>query len=388
MRIALISNLLPPFGRGGAEAYVRQLGSALAADGHEVLILAGSPGEVEGAEIRLLPHLPRLEPSTAYVGKLLWHARDQWLPSVYFSTARELRRFRPHVVHTHECQGLSAAVFSAVDRLDLPHVYTAHDLNLLCARVSMTRQGAFCGGSCALCRVQRSIRGGIVRRHITRLISVSEFIQRKHVDAGVIPPSRAIVIRLGADTSAAAPRALQGAGLRIGFIGAVSRHKGIGTLLASFASAPSNWRLAVAGAGDMHLEVEAAARRDSRISYLGQIGEAEKETFFSGIDTLVIPSEWEEPAALVAAEAIARSVPTVVSDRGGLPDTPEALVFSSGSPVALREALDRFVEDPARYADVSQRLYARRDEFSWTTHQRRVNDVYDAAVEEGCGRRD
>jgi glycosyltransferase involved in cell wall biosynthesis len=380
MRIALVSNILPPFGRGGAEAYVARLGSTLAAEGHDVLILSGSPGKVEGAEIRQLPHLPRLEPSAPYVGKLLWHARDQWLPSVYRAMIDELREFRPQLVHTHECQGLSASVFSAIHRLELPHVYTAHDLNLLCARVSMTRDGANCGGSCGFCRVQRTIRGGAVRRHLTTLISVSEFIQRQHVEAGVVPAARAVVIRLGADSSQAAPRTLSGDGLRLGFLGAVSRHKGVGTLLECFAGAPENWSLTIAGSGDMSAAVEEAARRDGRISHLGQIGEREKNSFFWGIDTLVVPSEWEEPAALVSAEAIARGIPVVVSDRGGLPETPEGFVFSAGSSRALRGALDALAADPEIYAAVSARLYDRREDLSWDTHQRRVSAVYDAAV--------
>jgi glycosyltransferase involved in cell wall biosynthesis len=382
VRIALVSNILPPFGRGGAEAYVAQLGSELAAAGHDVLILAGSLGEVRGAEIRLLPHLRPLDPSTPLAGKLLWHARDQWLPSVYLAMTRELKRFRPDVVHANECQGLSAAVFSAIDRLALPHVYTAHDLNLLCARVSMTRDGAFCGGSCAMCRIQRTIRGGAVRRHISRLVSVSEFIQRHHVEAGVVPAARATIVRLGADTSQSAPRTLGDEGLRLGFLGAVSRHKGVGTLLTTFASAPADWSLVLAGTGDMRPEVEAAARRDPRITYLGQIGALEKEAFFGRIDALVVPSEWEEPAALVSTEAIARSIPTVVSNRGGLPDTPEGIVFDAGDPLALREALDRLGGDPAFYASVSRRLFERRDEFSWETHQRRVEAVYAEAIEE------
>ena len=132
----------------------------------------------------------------------------------------------------------------------------------------------------------------------------------------------------------------------------------------------------------MSVEVEAAARRDPRIRYLGQIGALEKESFFRRIDALVVPSEWEEPAALVSTEAIARSIPAVVSNRGGLPDTPEGIVFSAGDPLALREALDRLGADAAFYASVSRRLFERRDEFSWETHQRNIEAVYAAAIEE------
>ena len=383
MRIALVTNTLPPRGRGGAEAYVRDLGVGLAGNGHEVLVLSGSPGPVPGTEVRTLPGLPDLPRTAPYAVKLLWHARDQWLPSVHLAAKREFLRFEPDVVHTHECQGLSAAVFTAIDRLHIPHVHTAHDMNLLCARVSMTRDGQFCGGKCSLCLVQRRIRGGIIGRHLKRLISVSEYIQRRHLEGGIVRPERALVIRLGTAVATARPRILPGNGITLGFIGAVSLHKGVATVLAAIEAAPADWRLTIAGDGPMVPEVEALSARDSRITFLGHIGGEDKERFFDSIDVLVVPSEWEEPAALVATEAIARGIPTIVSDRGGIPETPEARVFRSGSAAGLAAAVREYVDQPDEYVAVSQRLVARQEEFSWEFHQAKVEAVLRAAVQEG-----
>ena len=66
--------------------------------------------------------------------------QDQWIPSVHLAVMRQLEAFSPDVVHTHEPQGLSAAPFSAIARARLPHVHTVHDLNLLCVRVTMTKE--------------------------------------------------------------------------------------------------------------------------------------------------------------------------------------------------------------------------------------------------------
>ena len=102
---------------------------------------------------------------------------------------------------------------------------------------------------------------------------------------------------------------------------------------------------------------------------------AEKDAFFDRLDLVVIPSEWEEPATFVAAEAAVRGIPAVVSARGGLPETPESRAFRSGDVDELRRAVMWFVEDPARLEDASSRLLARRNEFEWSGHVGKVEDL-------------
>ena len=90
---------------------------------------------------------------------------------------------------------------------------------------------------------------------------------------------------------------------------------------------PDDWQLTVAGAAAWNRWSLPRPTGSPRFSFLGYISESEKERFFDEIDVLVIPSEWEEPAALVGTEAAARGIPTIVSDRGGIPELPEASVF-------------------------------------------------------------
>ena len=383
MRVALISSTFPPEGRGGAEAYVDTLACALAEE-HDVLVLTGARhGVLSGSgRVAALPGLSPLPRSAATARKLLWHAQDQWLPRTFVAASRTLRQFRPDVVHTHECQGLSAAVFTAVERLNIPHVHTAHDLNLLCARVTMTKEGEFCGGRCHLCRIQRAVRGGAVRRHITRLLSVSDYIHRRHLEAGIVPPDRATVIRLGsAVPEVSEPRAASN-GFHIGFLGSLAPHKGVKTLIEAFGRGDDpHWRLSIAGSGELEPHVLLAAAGDDRISYLGQVAGDDKEAFFATIDVLAVPSEWEEPAATVATEAIARGIPTIVSDRGGLPEIAEAFVFPSKDVASLHAALKRLADHPGEREEVTRRLRLRSEEFTWETHYRAVHEVLKSAAQ-------
>jgi glycosyltransferase involved in cell wall biosynthesis len=375
MRLALVATLLPSDVRGGAEAYVDASARSLA-EHHDVVVLTGSrKGRVDGVPTIRLPRLPLLDPRMPVPVRVLWHAFDQWLPHVHVTLARALRRLSPDMVVTHHPQGLSAAVFTAIAQIGLPHVHVAHDLNLLCARMTMTKDGEFCGGRCASCLVQRRIRGTALRMNVARLIGVSRYVRDRHVAAGVVPSEKAVAIRLGAEPGGSRVRRNCGGGLRLGFIGTLGAHKGVPTLLDAFRRTRDASQLVIAGAGELEKDVRTAARTDPRITYVGHVSAQRKDSFFDELDLVVIPSEWEEPATLVAMEAAVRGIPAVVSDRGGLPETPEARIFRARDPDALLRAVSWFAEDPNRLEQASRRLLESRSEFEWSTHMERFENV-------------
>jgi glycosyltransferase involved in cell wall biosynthesis len=375
MRLALVATLLPSDVRGGAEAYVDASARSLA-ERHDVVVLTGSRnGRVDDVPTVRLPRLPLLDRQTPLPGRVLWHALDQWLPHVHLAVTRELRRLSPDIVVTHHPQGLSAAVFTAIAQLGLPHVHVAHDLNLLCARMTMTKDGEFCGGRCASCLVQRRIRGTALRMNIARLIAVSRYVRDRHVAARVVPSEKAVAIRLGAEPGSSRVRRNSAGRLTLGFIGTLGAHKGVLTLLEAFRRTASAWELVIAGDGELENDVKAAARADPRVTYVGHVSAQRKDAFFDQLDLVVIPSEWEEPATFVAAEAAVRGIPAVVSDRGGLPETPGAQIFRARDPEALLRAVNWFAEDSSALEKASRGLLASRSEFEWSTHIARFEGV-------------
>jgi glycosyltransferase involved in cell wall biosynthesis len=373
MRIALISNWAEPI--GGAQHYVIGLARRLATE-HDVLLVTGATDlRLNGVRCARVPHLRTLEPQESMLRKSAWHLRDQWRPSVHRAIRRALSDFGPEVVHSHEPQGLSAAVFSAAAG-GPPHVHTAHDLNLFCARIAMTVKGVRCDGDCLPCLLQRNIRARLAARAVDRLIAPSRYIRDFHVRAGVVGPDATTIIRQPASDGTVRVRSTGDQSPRIGFIGNLTVHKGVRTLLTAFAAAPESWKLLIAGAGVLADEVRAAAVRDQRIVFVGSVDDDAKDRFLDELDVLVIPSECEENAPLVAAEAAVRGLPTVVSDRGGLPETPEATVFRAGDAVALIEAVGTMVESPDRLGRASERLLAAREDHLWPSHLRLVEAAY------------
>lgn len=367
MRIALVSSSIPPARRGGSEAYAADLAASLA-ESHEVIVFTAARTRLEKVPTRTLPGLPDLDGDSPAVHKAMWHLRDQWMPSTHRALSRGLRDFRPDVVHTHHPQGLSGAVFTAARAAAAPHVHTVHDANAFCARISMTQNGEYCGGRCARCLVQRQVRPRLLSRSLDLLLAPSNYFRDLYVRRGVIAPERAKVIPQGARDGTARLRQADAGSLVVGFIGALSPHKGIGTLLRAFAAAPDSWRLRVAGSGPLANRVDAAAAANTRIDSVGFVSDREKDAFLDSLDVLVIPSEYEENAPLAAVEAAVRGLPTVVSDRGGLPETPAATVFHARDPRRLLEAL-RGLAGPTRDLEAaSRRLLEEHERFLWSTH--------------------
>jgi glycosyltransferase involved in cell wall biosynthesis len=379
MRIALVSSSIAPWRLGGSEIYAAMLAKALV-EQHEVVLYTGARDGLPGVETIRLPALPELPRGAPGLRKTVWHARDQWLRSVHEELKRELRRFRPNVVHTHHPQGLSGAVFTAISAVDARHAHTVHDANVLCARITMMRGDGFCGGRCLSCRPQRLIRGKLLGRSLDRLIAPSDYFREMHVRAGIVPAAQAQTIRQGAEPGSARVRG-EGEVFTIGYLGALAPHKGVPTLLDAFRSAPPDWALRVAGSGPLEDAVRDAARTDARIAATGVVSGVGLDEFLDRVEVLAIPSEYEENAPLTAVEAAVRGLPAVVSDRGGLPETPEGTVFRAGDGGALLAALKRLAAERELLMAKSRRLLETRERFLWRTHVSRVEQALGEVAE-------
>lgn len=377
MRLLVVTNGLPPCATGGAEALAFRTSVALA-ERHEVLVLSGTPAEADAPfPVTELPLLPKLSPMSGAARKIAWHIRDQWRPEIATQVARELRRHRPDVAVTHNVQGLSAAVFTALSRCGTRHLHMAHDLNLLCVRASMTKGLEPCSTREPECLVQRCVRGRAAGRRLDLLVAPSEFVRARHVQFGIVPDYAAVVLRHAVRAIDPRVRRLTGESFHVGFIGTLADFKGVPTLLNAFEGAPDNWTLAIAGSGPLQASVEQAARVDARIFYWGHVSGQRKEEFYDSLDLLVVPSECEETSGLVVAEAAARGIPSIVSDRGGLPEHHGVRVFAAGKADALLEAIRWFPAVPDRLAECSEALVAVHQEYSWTRYVQELEDLLD-----------
>lgn len=169
----------------------------------------------------------------------------------------------------------------------------------------------------------------------------------------------------------------------VGFLGRLSPDKGLLVLADAVRllrnRMPGGIRLLLAGeprfvATSDYAKVEAALSGIDDL--LERAGWMDRDEFFSRVDVLAMPSVWEEPFGLSAAEAMAAQVPVVVSDAGALPQVvgDGGTIVAAGDPVDLANTIIAVANGTVdtRTADLHQRW---RETFSPTAGKNRVEEL-------------
>ena len=137
------------------------------------------------------------------------------------------------------------------------------------------------------------------------------------------------------------------------FVGRLVEAKGLHVLLDALSLLPPHGRPAVLLVGDGPLKPsleEEAARRVLDVRFLGFRQQRDLPALYAASDFFVLPSN-EEPWGVVANEAMACSLPIILSDRVGaaadlLEDGVNGMSFAAGDPAALAGAI-QYVTDSA-----------------------------------------
>lgn len=399
------------FGRSytqGTERYISMLSECLRQRGHEVVVLAGDPLQVdrprplgapvdEGRQILALP------------------ARG-WMTVVGGSARRIeawLKQYRPDLVHVANPAHVGVAVMGACGRLGIPLVVTTMDFWWVCPKATLLRPGGVvCDATpgwsgCIQCIAADHARAGV--RWLGRLpralspLALSLYFARAamrgmspadmvrwmrrrsilvgHLDAAdqVIFPSGAtrevIQPHLSHDRWKMVPYGLPGRwfenrrrpaarakppeALTIGYAGAILPHKGPHLLLAAVREMGWNrCRVRLAGPpGDpAYLRVLKGASQGLNVEFAGQLSRDEMVVFLRSLDILAMTSLWPENLPFIVLEAHAAGVPVVASNVAGVAEQigNRRLLFPPGSVEALARALDYVREHPdaARQARV------------------------------------
>ena len=144
-----------------------------------------------------------------------------------------------------------------------------------------------------------------------------------------------------------------GGATRFLFVGQLIERKGIELLLDAF-DGLSGGELWVAGDGPLRRLVQAAARRDPRIHFLGDLGWVDLHRRYGLADVLVVPSSYEV-WGLVVNEAVEHGLPVIATDQvAAADDLVEDGVTGRVVPALNRDAL----------------LAAMREISAWTPQQR------------------
>lgn len=202
--------------------------------------------------------------------------------------------------------------------------------------------------------IQRAWAGFVLRR-AARVIVLTEGYRRLFLEKLCLPcPIVVLPNPTPVALSALARTAANALGIRILFLGAMTRSKGFFDLLEAVSGLQAQGvaaTLRCGGSGDMDA-IASECRRlriDQSSEFLGWVDAARRLEELLACDVLVLPS-YSEGQPMVIVEAMTAGTAIVASRVGGIPDTvtdgEEAILVEPGEVGALIAALRRLSEEP------------------------------------------
>ena len=271
---------------------------------------------------------------------------------------------RPDIIHLHIFQHqLSPSILDVIKKYNLPTVYTAHDLKMLCLNYKMMHHGQICkeckGQKYYRCAVNKCVKESFAKscinvaegyihkwRHsydvIDKIITPSAFYKKKFEEFG-IPGKRVVHIPNFLDTEKPEINKTNDCEEYYLYFGRLSEEKGVLTLLRAFQGIDA--KLYIVGTGPIKSDIEEyiSAESITNIKVLGFMSGQPLKDIVGNAKAVILPSEWYENGPYSAIEALQMGRPIIGANIAGIPELVDGngYLFKSGSPEDLKEQIEK-----------------------------------------------
>lgn len=248
-----------------------------------------------------------------------------------------LRDNRPDVLHVHNVFPLiGPAIIRTAVRMGVPVVQTIHNYRHSCVNGLHFRDGSACTDCVGRLTPWPAVKHGcyqgsrlhsvpmaassVINRgvwaQVSRYIALTPFMRTQLVNQG-FDPTRVVVRPTPSDDLGRTPP--PGANAPLLYIGRLDSAKGIPLLLDAYEGSHTTRPLWIGGTGPQADRVEAYARKDSRVRYLGGLDAQGVRLALQGSAAVVVPSLCLEGFPRVVAEAfsVGRPILTVAGGSVG-----------------------------------------------------------------------
>jgi glycosyltransferase involved in cell wall biosynthesis len=398
MKIGIITNLYPPFARGGAENVIVRTVGQLMALGHDVFVITGHPKHLGTRKVldrSSTERIYRFYPRNLYftlddfkhrwITRLLWHIQDaaSWHGAEHVRSI--LRDEQPDVVMTHNLKGIGLNIPSVIADLQVPHVHVVHDLQLIVPSGLMMfgqeRQNLLERVAYAAYRFVCKQKFG----NPDLVVFPSKYLKDVYDAHDFFPKSERVVMQNPAPNYAQNKRKGRAGGpLKLLFVGQLGYHKGLRFLLDALTRVKDDIRLYIAGAGPMKPEVEAAAGKDKRIVFLGYTPPEELTNVFGVVDALIVPSLCYENSPTVIYESLMAGVPVIASRIGGvgelITEGETGMLFTPGNEEDLKRVMQEMDRRKEEFAEKREEIRGSVEGYALETYAHKLVETLQNAI--------
>ena len=373
MKIVVLSDLYPPYYKGGHEIRCKVIADGLSEKGHEVYVLTskyGVNGQSKDNKIyRLLYYLD--EGSAEGIGRRYVQIKIALTGRLnYLITKKVIKHIKPDIIYAGQLSGISIFPMRAIQSCDIPIVhhlgnYFFVELVEMCVMEKNS-----------LKRFYRKLIHGfnnIDDFDFKHILVVSKAVKRTYVESGfsadnisIIPPRgiASALIRKEYNKNIK----FHGEQIKLLYVGRLSKEKGVDTALKTVGHLTSkfgmkNLTLDIIGEGDKKYEENLYVLSDSLslkgyVNFRGKLLPEEVLREYNNYDILLVPSIWEA-FGLIIIEAMSQGLPVIASRVGGISgiikNEETGLLVAPGDPVRMAEAVKKLVNNPSLYEKLSRK---------------------------------
>lgn len=390
--------------KGGSETYYFSLKKMLEENGHEVIDFSmKNEKNFESKYEKYFVNEVDYNKKQSIFSKV-----KSGLKIIYsFEAKRKIEKLiketKPDIAHLHIFQHqLSLSIVDVLKKYNIPIVYTAHDLKMLCPNYKMLdNNGQICekckGGKYNKCLKNKCIKKSTIKSAIGMLeanlnklrksyekidyiITPSKFYENKFIEFGV-DSKKVIHIPNFLDETEPEYDKLNNQNYFL-YFGRLSEEKGIMTLVK--AAEKSGINLKVVGTGHLKEEIEKYVRSNklSNIEILGFKSGKELNTLIANSQAVILPSEWYENGPYSAIESLRLSRPLIGSNLGGIPELIEdgknGYIFEHGNIDELSQKLDimknKSEAELKKMQEKSKNIFFK--EYTKKVHYKKLEKIY------------
>jgi glycosyltransferase involved in cell wall biosynthesis len=349
MRIAIVNNLYPPYGRdSGAEVIAAKMATDLRSAGHDIFIITTtSKNKQTDAKNIYFINSSYSNLSHWSIGrKLIWHLGQLILPLHKQRFKKILNSQKVDLVVTHNLIGLGFYLPKLLKKLNIPHRHLLHDIQLLHPSGLMYFGQENIINSPLANFYQffsRQALGGA-----QQIISPSQWLLDLHLQKGFFKKQKTIV-RPNFQINKQTPKQINKP-VHFIFSGQLEKHKGIDILIEAWEKAdlsPEVARLSIAGGGSLLNSVKEKCQATSNLNYVGHLNHENMDKLLKQADVMILPSLVYENSPTSLWEAAKYGLHAIASDIGGILELKDYLNLKL-IPPNNNEALKQAILDVVR----------------------------------------
>ncbi len=404
MKVLLVNKFF--YIKGGSETYYFSLKKLLQDNGHEVIDFSMKDDKNYESE-----YSEYFIDSIDYNGSQSVGSKGKIAGKIIYSFEAKrkieqlIKATKPDIVHLQIFQHqMSPSILDVFKKYDIPVVYTAHDMKMVCPNYKMLNGSGICE-DCKEGKYINCLKNSCVKESkakslintiecyfhkyknsygiIDKVITPSKFYRDKFVEFGVENERVKYIPNFLKEDKYVPQYECKDYFL---YFGRLSEEKGIKTLLDAMKL--NDYQLKIVGTGPLQEELAEyinSSGLNERVVMEGYKSGAELEALVKDSMAVIVPSEWYENAPYSVIESMAQGKAIIGADIGGIPELIEeninGHIFKSKDSNELNEKMKKLVDNKEKLAFFGQMSRKKfQEEFTEEKHLKEILKVYDEAI--------